>query len=179
VRRVLGPQHPETLIAMNSLAVILRKERKYGEAESTFREILPLSARVFGPEHPNTLNFKGNLAFAVARQERYQEAEQLYEEIRAIQQRVLGPENIDTARSTYNLACLAALQGHSQRALSLLDGAIGHGLQTSTELGIENDDDLKSLRGDPRFKSLILQAKKSAAASKELKQSSTGSPWTR
>jgi serine/threonine protein kinase len=169
VRRVLGPQHPETLIAMNSLAVILRKERKYGDAESTFREILPLSIRVFGPEHPNTLNFKGNLAFAVARQGRYQEAEQLYEEIRAIEQRILGPENLDTARSTYNLACLAALQGHSERALSLLGEAMGHGLQTSTELGIENDDDLKSLRGDPRFKSLIAQAKKSAAASKELK----------
>lgn len=167
VRRVLGPQHPETLVAMNSLAVILRKEGKYGEAESTLREVLPLSIRVFGPEHPDTLNFKGNLAFAVARQGRYQEAEQLYEEMRAIQQRVLGAEDISTARSTYNLACLAALQGHSQRALSLLGEAIGHGLETRIELAIENDDDLKSLRGTPRFKSLIAQAKKNAAVTKE------------
>jgi eukaryotic-like serine/threonine-protein kinase len=179
VRRVLGPQHPETLIAMNSLAVILRKERKYGEAETALREILPLSIRVFGPEHPNTLNFEGNLAFAVARQQRYQEAEQLYEEMWAIQQRVLGSENISTARSAYNLACLAALQGHSEQALSLLGRAIGHGLQTSIELQIENDDDLKSLRDTPRFQSLIVQAKKNAAVSKESKPDPAGSSWAR
>jgi len=163
VRRVLGPQHPETLVAMNNLAVILRKEGKYGEAESAMREVLALSIRVFGPEHPDTLNFRGGLAFTLARQQRYKEAEQLYGENRAIQQRVLGPDDGSTARSTYNLACLAALQGHSQRALSLLSEAIGHGLEPRIELAIENDDDLKPLRGDPRFKSLIAQAKKKAA----------------
>jgi serine/threonine protein kinase len=163
VRRVLGPQHPETLVAMNNLAVILRKEGKYGEAESTLREVLALSIRVFGPEHPDTLNFKNGLAFTLTRQLRYKEAEQLYGETRAIQQRVLGPDDGSTARSTYNLACLAALQGHNQRALSLLSEAIGHGLEPRLELAIENDDDLKSLRGDPRFKSLIAQAKKNAA----------------
>ena len=166
VRRVLGPQHPETLVAMNNLAVTLRKEKKYDEAEQIFREVIPLATHVLGPEHPNTLNFKGNLAFAVARQGRYQEAEQLYGEIRAIQQRALGPDDRDTARSSYNLACLEALQGHKDRALSLLGEAIGHGLERGIELGIENDDDLKSLRGIPRFQSLVAQAKKSAAVSK-------------
>jgi len=167
VRRIFGPQHPETLIAMNNLAVTLRKEGKYREAESTLREVLTLSIRVFGPEHPNTLNFKGNLAFAVARQGRYQEAGQLYGEMRTVEQRILGPDDRSTARSTYNLACLAALQGHSDRAFSLLGQAIGHGLEPRIELGIENDDDLKSLRGTPQFKSLIAQAKKNAAVTQE------------
>jgi hypothetical protein len=71
--------------------------------------------------------------------------------------------------STYNLACLAAVQGHSQRALSLLSEAIGHGLEPRLELAIENDDDFKSLRGAPRFKSLIAQAKKNAAVTQESK----------
>jgi len=167
VRRVLGPQHPETLVAMNNLAVLLRKEGRYGEAESTLREVVALSIRVFGPEHPDTLNFKNGLAFTIARQLRYKEAEQLYGETHAIEQRVLGPDDSSTARSTYNLACLAALQGHSQRALSLLSGAIAHGLDPRLELGIENDDDLKSLRGTPRFKSIIAQAKKNAAVTQE------------
>jgi eukaryotic-like serine/threonine-protein kinase len=163
VRRVLGPQHPETLVAMNNLAVILRKEGKFSEAESTMREVLALSIRVFGPEHPDTLNFKSGLAFTIARQQRYKEAEQLYGETRAIEQRVLGPDDSSTARSSYNLACLAALQGHSERALSLLSEAIGHGLEARLELAIESDDDLKSLRGNPRFTSLVAQAKKNAA----------------
>jgi serine/threonine protein kinase len=167
VRRIFGPQHPETLIAMNNLAVTLRKEGKYREAESALREVLLLSIRVFGPEHPDTLNFKGNLAFAVARQGRYQEAEQLYGEMRAVELRVLGPDDRSTARSTYNLACLAALQGHRDRAFSLLSDAIGHGLEPRIELGIENDEDLKSLRGTPQFKSLIAYANKNAAVTQE------------
>jgi len=164
VSRILGPQHPETLLALNNLAVTLRKEKKYDEAEAIFREVVRLASRVLGPEHPNTLNFKGNLAFAVARQGRFKEAEELYGEMQATEQRVFGPDDRSTARSTYNLACLAALQGHSDQALSRLSEAIGHGLEPRTELGIENDDDLRSLRGSPRFKSLVAQAKKNVAA---------------
>jgi len=166
VQRVLGPMHPETLVAMNNLATILRKEGKYGEAERILSEVVPLSSRVFGPEHPDTLNFKNGLAFTVARQGRYAEAEQLYAGTRAIQGRTLGPNDRATANSTYNMACLEALQGHKERALMLLQEAVGHGLEPRIEREIANDDDLKSLHGDPHFSSLVAQAR-SAMDAKE------------
>jgi hypothetical protein len=97
-------------------------------------------------------------------QRRYKEAEELFLEIREIQRRVLGPAHASTALSIYNLACMAALQGHRDKAIALLVEAVGHGLQPSSALGMEEDDDLKSLRGDPRFAALVARAKKQAAA---------------
>jgi eukaryotic-like serine/threonine-protein kinase len=163
LRRVLGPEHPQTLIGIKNLAAILRLEGQFQESEAMLRETLPIWSRVFGPEHPDTLDLRNDLAVDVAKQGRYSEAEQLYRNTRAIQQRVGGPEDASGAVSTYNLACLAAVQGQSHRALSLLAEALAHGLDPPTELAMENDDDLKSLRGTPRFAALVAQAKKHAA----------------
>jgi serine/threonine protein kinase/tetratricopeptide (TPR) repeat protein len=163
-RRVLGPEHPDTLNGMINLGVILRRRGQYAEAEKVYRETLGIQSHVLGPEHPDTLVLRDNLATALAKQARYQEAEQMYRENRAVQQRVFGPEHAYTAGSTYNLACLAAVQGHRDEALSLLNQAVGHGLAPSTALAIENDEDLKSLYGDPRFVALVARAKKTDAA---------------
>jgi tetratricopeptide (TPR) repeat protein len=163
-RRVFGPEHPDTLNGMLNLGVILRRRGKHAEAEKVYREILPIQSRVVGPEHPDTLNLRDALATAVAKQGRYQEAEGLYRETRAIQQRIFGPEHAYTANSTYNLACLAAVQGHREEALSLLNQAVGHGLAPGVALAMDQDEDLTSLRGDPRFAALLARAKKSATA---------------
>lgn len=163
-RRVLGPEHPDTLIGLINLGVILRRRGQYAEAEKVYREILPIQSHVLGPEHANTLMVRDGLASAVAKQARYQEAEALFRENRAIQERVLGPEHPYTATSTYNLACLAAMQGNPDEALSLLKQALAHGLAPRMALSIENDEDLGSLHGDPRFVALVARAKQSGAA---------------
>jgi len=53
----------------------------------------------------------------------------------------------------YNAACACAILGERDRALDLLDRAVrnGRGALTWTE----NDEDLASLRGDPRFTAII------------------------
>ena len=163
-RRVLGPDDPDTLTGMINLGVVLRRRGQYAEAEKVYRETLRIQSRVLGPEHPDTLVLRSSLAVALAKQARYQEAEGLYRETRAIQQRVFGPEHPYTALSTYNLACLAAVQGHRDQALSLLDHAVSHGLAPVTALGIQDDDDFKSLHGDPRFVALVARAKKTDSA---------------
>jgi eukaryotic-like serine/threonine-protein kinase len=166
-RRVFGPEHPDTLNGMISLATILRRQGKYAEAEKIFREIVPLQSRVLGPEHADTLNSRNSLAVDLAMQGRYREAEELYLQTRAIQKRTLGAESPYTATSTYNLACLAAVQGHRDRALTLLNEAVEHGLRPTVALGIEVDDDLKSLHGDPRFAAIVVHARKQAAAAQK------------
>jgi serine/threonine protein kinase len=54
-RRVLGPEHPDTLSSLNLLASDLRREGHYAEAEKLNRETLEIRRRVLGPEHPDTL----------------------------------------------------------------------------------------------------------------------------
>jgi hypothetical protein len=91
----------------------------------------------------------------------------LYKQNRTIQQRVLGAEAPDTANTTYNLACLAAMQGQPDRALALLEEAVGHGLWPYAAASMDNDVDLKSLHLDPRFAALVARAKKNAAAAQK------------
>ncbi|HKN60543.1 MAG TPA: serine/threonine-protein kinase [Candidatus Acidoferrales bacterium] len=163
-RRVLGPDRPLTLTSMNNLANILDDEGHYAEAEKLDRETLGIQRRVLGPEHPQTLNSANSLANVLVDEGRYDEAEKLDRETLDVQKRVLGPDHPDTAFSVYNLGCIAARRDHRDEAFALLREAIDHGLQPSTDLGIEGDTDLKSLRGDPRFAALVSHAKERATA---------------
>jgi serine/threonine-protein kinase len=159
-KRVLGPEHPDTLNGMMNLGVIMRRMRRYAEAEKIYRETLAIHSRVLGPEHPDTLVLRDSLAIAIAKQKRYQEAEELDEETLVVIRRVFGPNHPTTAGSIYNIACLEAVQGHHDRALSLLNDALDHGLNANVAMGIESDEDLQSLHGNPRFADLVARAKK-------------------
>lgn len=54
----------------------------------------------------------------------------------------------------YNAACLEALAGNADEALTLLHRALELN-QTEIREYLENDSDLDSLRGDPRFQELL------------------------
>ena len=163
-RRVLGPEHPDTLKSMNNLAAVLSREGRYVEAEKLDRQTLDIRRRVLGPEHPDTLKSISNLAFDLSSEGRYAEAERLLRETLDIKRRVLGPDNPSTAATVYNLGCVAARRGNRTEALSFLRQAIDHGLSPTGALGMEKDNDLKSLHGDSRFVALVAYAKKHAAA---------------
>ena len=53
-RRVLGPEHRETLASMDNLAIVLSREGRDAEAEKLEQEALDISRRALGPEHPQT-----------------------------------------------------------------------------------------------------------------------------
>ena len=115
---------------------------------------------MLGAEHPDTLVIKESFALAIAKQKRYQEAEEIYAETLAEIRRVYGPNHPTTAGSIYIIACLEAVQGHSNRALSLLSDALDHGLLSNVARGMESDEDLQSLHGEPRFTALVARAKR-------------------
>lgn len=166
--RLLGPEHPDTLNSRISLGMGLSLQGRYAEAARLEQDTLAIQRRVLGPDHANTLITMNNLAMDLAAQGRYPEAEKFEREALDIQQRVLGHESPDAALSTYNLGCLAALQGHREQALLLLEEAVDHGLNLSTDQNIEKDSDLSSLHGDPRFATLVAHAKEKAAAGQKL-----------
>jgi hypothetical protein len=41
-RRVLGEEHPDTLLSMNNLALLYVYERKYGTAEPIYLKVLEI-----------------------------------------------------------------------------------------------------------------------------------------
>jgi tetratricopeptide (TPR) repeat protein len=50
-RRVLGPEHPDTLESMSWLANIYRDEGKYPQAEALFDQVVQIARRVSGPKN--------------------------------------------------------------------------------------------------------------------------------
>jgi tetratricopeptide (TPR) repeat protein len=65
-RRVLGPDHPDTMTATISLASLYRKEGRYDEAEELTRATLERQRKVLGESHPSCALSVYNLAAIAA-----------------------------------------------------------------------------------------------------------------
>ncbi|MEU7075802.1 tetratricopeptide repeat protein, partial [Streptomyces narbonensis] len=64
--RVLGGDHPDTLLSRNNLAYVYGSAGDLGRAIPLFGQALTDSLRVLGEDHPLTETVRNNLAFAVA-----------------------------------------------------------------------------------------------------------------
>jgi|GEM_PF-3304336 len=83
-RRVLGPEHPDTLASMNNLADALGEEGRLPEAEQLLREALDLRRKVLGPDYSETLRTAYNLADYLGLDNHLEEAEKLQRETLAL-----------------------------------------------------------------------------------------------
>jgi serine/threonine protein kinase/Flp pilus assembly protein TadD len=140
-KRVLGEEHPLTLLSMNNLAILYRKQDRYQEAERLYGTTLEGRKRALGEGHPDTLRTMNNLAVLYGFQGRYAEAERLYRSSLEVQQRVLGGEHPDTLASMNNLAILYWTQGRYGEAEQLYRTALE--VQTRV-LGEEHPATLRS-----------------------------------
>ena len=103
VRRVLGPDHPDTLATVNNLAGVLNDQGEHAEAEKMYRDVLAVQRRVLGPEHPSTLMTGNNLAVTLDCLGKYAEAAAMLREVLDVERRVLGPEHPKTVATAANL----------------------------------------------------------------------------
>ena len=161
-----GPDSKNALIGMNNLAADLIREHRYQEAQALLSGALVRERRAVGDIHPLTLFSMNNLADVFMHIGRYPEAEAMLEEIRDIQRRSLGPTHPVTAGSTYNLAIVAELQGKRDHALALLREAVEHGLSPLQAQRMKDDEDLNTMRADPRFQALMAEIEKRSVAAK-------------
>ena len=69
-QRMLGAEHPETLIGVGNLASTYAEQGRYDEAQALFERVLEPMQRVLGVEHPRTLISMSNLATLCLRQGR-------------------------------------------------------------------------------------------------------------
>jgi tetratricopeptide (TPR) repeat protein len=161
-RRALGPDHRGTLGIMARMVEHLLATRRYQEAGTLGHDLVEAYVRVFGPEHPYTLESKVNLVTAYQEEHRYAEADAVLRETLTTARRVVGENHSLTTNLFYNLACLSARRGHRADALATLRQAVEHGYRNADEMA--NDEDLKSLHGDPRFNAILADLKRLAAA---------------
>lgn len=73
--RVLGPDHPNTLVATNVMAYLYLNLKKPAKAEPYLREVIALSRRINGEAHPDTLTYTHNLGRMLVDQNKLSEAE--------------------------------------------------------------------------------------------------------
>ena len=102
-RRVLGPDHPDTLVSLNNLALAYYEAGRVDEA-------LPLHEEArggggpLGPDHPLTLLSMNNFGNAYRQAGRVAEGLPLLEEALRCRRAQLGPDHPDTIKSMLNLA---------------------------------------------------------------------------
>jgi eukaryotic-like serine/threonine-protein kinase len=168
-RRNKGPEKYGTLLAMTNLSAVLQDEKQYAEAEKVGREALEIERRKFGLENEVILEQMYNLSLIFEETGRDQEAEKLLQETLDHQKHVYGMNNSVTALSIYTLAGWAARRGDREKALALLREAIENNLDTEIMKGIRKDNNLKTLRNDPRFVAVSADADQRSAVQQKPK----------
>ena len=141
-RRVLGEEHPDTLMSMNNFAATLRAQGDHAGARELLERVLEARRRVLGEEHPDTLMSMNNLAATLRDQGDHSGARELLERVLDAYRRVLEEEHPDMLTSMGNLAATLRAQGDHTGARELEKRALEARRRV---LGEEHPDTFKSM----------------------------------
>ena len=108
-----------------------------------------------GSDHGDLISDLESLGVVLAHEGRYAEAEKLFREA------TQGADKATEGSAWYNFACAAAIAGRRGDALDYLSKALEKGCADMKNM--DADEDLKSLRGDPRFATLLAKARQGSA----------------
>jgi hypothetical protein len=122
--RLLGPDHPDTLNARNSLAAAYQAAGRPADAIPLFEQTLVVRERLLGPEHPDTLTTQNNLAAAYKDAGRAGEARLMFEMTLAAKERQLGSNHPSTLNSRGNLAAAYRDTGRTAEAIGLFEQTV-------------------------------------------------------
>ena len=118
-RRVLGPENPKTLKAMDRLGITVVYQGKYSEALALFSQTLKIERRVLGPQDPETLTAMEGLASTYFYQQNSAQAEALYGQALEGRRQGLGSDHPATLRSMNGLASTYYQEGKFAQAAAL------------------------------------------------------------
>ena len=110
---------------LNNLALALRAQGHYSQAESLLALALSMYEKILGPDHPNVVTSRGNLAKLYSDQGKYSLAEPLLKRALERSEKVLGPDNPAVATDLNKLGGLYEAQARYAEAESLYRRALG------------------------------------------------------
>jgi tetratricopeptide (TPR) repeat protein len=172
-RRLLGEDHPATMLAMSSYAIVLRDLGRLAEAEVLFAQNLERRRRVLGSEHPATLASIHSYGLALEIQGRLAEAEPLYREALERRRRVLGSEHPATLSSMTYYAFALRERGLLAEAESLYKESSD---RLGRVLGNSHLDTVRSINGLAHTWYLMGRPVEAEPLSREAIQSAIASP---
>ena len=95
-RRILGMEHPGTIVAAANLAGTYAAQGRWSKAEKLEVEALEQRRRILGVEHPDTIMATSNLAVTHASQGRWEECVALLSSAVQLSLKVLGQQHPST-----------------------------------------------------------------------------------
>lgn len=143
-REALGEYHPDTLDAMNCLAVCYGLAGRMTKAIELQEETLKRMKITHGPSHGSTVYVMNNLGDAYLIADRTEQAFPLLEEALALRKERLGADHPETLTSMNNLAMLYHRSGKIDQAVPLLQQVVA--LRTA-KFGPDHDATLNSQLG--------------------------------
>ena len=129
--KTFGTAHQNTALSVSTLALVLRLEKRFDEAEKHYRRALAIRDKALGAAHPTTALTMLNLADTLQAQKKYAEAEKLQRIVLPLFEKVHG-EDTKTATALNNLG--ANLQSQTRykeaepylrRALAMKEKVLG------------------------------------------------------
>ena len=159
----LGPDHIETLMAMDSLAMVLREQAKYEVADKISRQVLDKKETMLGKKNVETLNTAHLVATLLGDCGRHCDAEKLHRENYEARRELLGREHLDTLNSASSLSLELWELGRFADAEEISQNA----LESRTQLLGETHPSTLEIAGTLGF---ILECSGKLVEAEELKQ---------
>jgi tetratricopeptide (TPR) repeat protein len=138
-RRILGPDHDDTIASSHELAATLARQGQFLEAETLYHDILERRVRLC---HPDRYSFSSRheLARVLAEQGRFDEAESQYRDLLASRIAVEGFDYPKTIITRFRVAELVKKQGRIGEAEHLFQSILN---DSARVFGPEHPDTLK------------------------------------
>jgi tetratricopeptide (TPR) repeat protein len=120
----LGPEHDQTLHALDMLALVHHARGEYDEAQSLFEREIEARERTLGPLHPSLGSPLANLARVYAARKQPADAERLYERALTVFEGAHGPKHPAVGTIRHNLSNALRAQDKLDEAKAQLDAAM-------------------------------------------------------
>ncbi|MFI7431828.1 tetratricopeptide repeat protein [Micromonospora sp. NPDC049836] len=120
-QRVLGPDHPDTLIIRGNVAYWRANTGDHAGAVAAFELLLVDCLRLFGPDHIHTLVVRSNIAYWQGLAGDPSDAADALEQLHRHELRILGPDHPDTLTTRHNIAKFRGEAGDLSGAVDALE----------------------------------------------------------
>jgi tetratricopeptide (TPR) repeat protein len=118
-QRLLGPDHPDTLAAMNNMAAALLQLGDLEQAREAAANALARRLQLLGPAHPDSLASMNTLGEILLARGDLHAALPLFQDALEGRRRALGPENEDTSISAWNLVVALGLDSRTDQSFAV------------------------------------------------------------
>ncbi len=123
-RQEVCANHPDTIASLADAAFLYERQRRYGEAERLYKQVLTLRQQQFGEMHQCVSESLSELAALYSFQQRYAEVIPLLQRSLKIRQQLLARDHLEIGLNLHHLADAYHYQQQYKKAKPLFQQAL-------------------------------------------------------